>query len=75
MAVKTMKVYEYVVECDQCGYMEVYHTGDEDRNIRIHGAVTAIRAAGFHRRHVGLLCGICTEKYDSKRKKGGNHDE
>ena len=73
MAVTTMRVYEYMVECDACGIMEIYHTGDEDRGIRIHSAESAVRGAGFHRRHGELLCGICTEKHDSE-KKGRRHN-
>lgn len=69
MAMTIMRVYEYMVECDACGIMEVYHTGDEDRGIRIHSAKSAIRGADFHHRRGKLLCNICTEKHDSERKK------
>ncbi len=62
MSVRVMRVYEYVIECDKCGWMDIYHTGDEDRGIKIHTVSTAMRASGFHRRKRKLLCPICFEK-------------
>lgn len=62
MSVSAMRVYEYVLICDHCGVMEVYHTGDSERGIKVHSITTAIRAASFHRRKRKILCPICTEE-------------
>ena len=48
MSILVSRVYEYALECDQCGFMEVYHTGDSDRGVVVHSVPTAKRAALFH---------------------------
>lgn len=71
MGITASKVYEYVLECDKCGIMEVYHTGDLDRGVFVHSLSTAKRAASFHKCGSKTLCHICYEGYLlDKRKKG-----
>lgn len=43
MGVSVMKVFEYIVECDNCEASEVYHTFDWDNCIQIHDKRTAPR--------------------------------
>lgn len=61
MGVKSIMIREYVVECDICGYEEVYHSFDVDRGITVHTIPTAIRAANFHKHKGVLMCPICYE--------------
>lgn len=70
MSITASKVYEYVLECDECGIMEVYHTGDSDREIFVHSLQTAKRAALFHKCGSKTLCHICYERvcYERRRK-------
>ena len=64
MGATAMRVFEYYMECDQCGYGEVMHTGDMDHNIRVHSLSSAIRACQYHKLKNGkILCHICYESY------------
>lgn len=67
MAISVLKVNEYIVECDKCGFEEVYHTGDMDNGITVHSIVSAMKAAKFHKCQAGVLCSICYEGYTSEK--------
>lgn len=62
MSVSVMRCFEYSVECDKCGYLEVYHTGDWDNGVYVHSIRDAVRASQFKpskKRNGMLLCQRC----------------
>lgn len=69
MSVSVMRCFEYTVTCDRCGAWEIYHTGDEDRSVRVHTMRTAVRASGYRpgRKMNGvLLCPECQREEAGK---------
>ena len=61
MAVTVMRVSEYDVECDECGYEEVLYSYDQANGVIVHSIATAMKAARFHKRKGKCLCPICYE--------------
>lgn len=61
MGVQAMRVFEYSIECDGCGFYEVYHTYDQDNGVTVHSIPSAIRAARFHKSKGKIYCPICYE--------------
>ena len=63
MGIRALRIYEYWVECDECGREEVYHTHDQDNGVYVHSIASAKRASGYHYCGEKLLCPICYENY------------
>lgn len=64
MAANVRRYFEYTIECDVCGAVEVLHTGDEVYGIYVHSIPTAIRAAEYGWLQDRLLCCSCRFKYN-----------
>ena len=67
MGLEVIRVYEYVIRCDECGECDVMHTGDNPRitngnRIYVHNVPSAIKAFEYHRSKGRLLCDECYRK-------------
>ena len=63
MGYSVLRCFEYVMECDTCGAMEILHTGDfptvDGKSIYVHNRNTAIKGALYHQSKGKLLCDEC----------------
>ncbi len=71
MALTVSRCFEYVAECDSCGYMEVLHTGDcpvvNGVEIFVHNTQTVIKGLEFHQTKNGFLCDDCYKKIKCRK--------
>lgn len=71
MAFSVLKCYEYVMECDKCGVMEILHTGDrphvKGEELYVHNKHTAIKGALYHQSKGLLLCDKCFKSHRKEK--------
>lgn len=66
MGLQVIRCFEYVIECDVCGEMDVMHTGDfptvKGKSIYVHDISSAIKGFEYHKSKGRLLCDKCFRK-------------
>ena len=70
MGLSVRRCFEYVFECDDCGAMDVVHTGDSvSRGEVVHDKESARRVCKFHTSNGKVLCDECFLKRQVEREK------
>lgn len=74
MALKILRCFEYIAECDICGAMDVMHTGDcptvNGEIIFVHNTQTAIKGFEFHNTKHGFICDDCYKRIKKQEREG-----
>ena len=72
MGFRIMRCFEYGAECDECGEMDVLHTGDtltiNGQEIFVHDKQSAIKGLQYHRSKGRYLCDRCFKKMKEVKK-------
>jgi len=69
MGLMVMRCFEYAFECDDCGAMDVVHTGDSANGEVVHNKESARRVCKFHTSNGLVLCDECFLKRQVEREK------